>query len=247
MSCATASASTRKADRRSRLADSPVPPYIAGAFSTSPAVKRLRGPPRGSDHPHAEPLDLTDLTLLHRLIEPEAQALGFALVRVRMIGGKSDPTLQVMAERPDTRQLTIEDCADLSRRISDVMDALEEQGRDPIEEAYRLEVSSPGIDRPLTRLADFADWAGHEARIHLDAPVDGRKQLTGDLVGVDGDRIMIGVKKHGAMTIGFAQVADAKLLLTDRLIAATRPLSIEGADEFEPDADEDAAHAEEHP
>ncbi|WP_375404564.1 ribosome maturation protein RimP [uncultured Sphingomonas sp.] len=188
---------------------------------------------------------MTDLALLHRLIEPEAVALGFALVRVRMIGGKSDPTLQVMAERPDTRQLTIDDCADLSRRISDVMDALEEHGRDPIAEAYRLEVSSPGIDRPLTRLADFADWAGHEARIQLDAPIDGRKQLTGDLVGVDGDRITIDVKKHGAMTIGFSQVADAKLLLTDRLIAATAPLSSMGADEFEPDADEDAAHEEE--
>ncbi|WP_375429510.1 ribosome maturation protein RimP [uncultured Sphingomonas sp.] len=188
---------------------------------------------------------MTDLALLHRLIEPEAQSLGFALVRVRMIGGKSDPTLQVMAERPDTRQLTIDDCADLSRRISDVMDILEEQGRDPIEEAYRLEVSSPGIDRPLTRLADFADWAGHEARIHLDAPVGGRKQLTGDLVGVEGDRVTIDVKKHGPMTIGFAQVADAKLLLTDRLIAATKPLSTEGADEYEDEADEDAAPAEE--
>jgi ribosome maturation factor RimP len=208
-------------------------------------VKRLRGSLRGGDNPHPDPLDLTDLALLHQLIEPEAQALGFALVRVRMIGGKSDPTLQVMAERPDTRQLTIDDCADLSRRLSDMLDALEADGRDPIAEAYRLEVSSPGIDRPLTRLADFANWAGHEARIHLDAPVDGRKQLTGDLVGVEGDRITIDVKKHGPMTIGFAQVADAKLLLTDRLIAATRPLSTEGADEFEPDADEDAAHAEE--
>ncbi|HEX8382714.1 MAG TPA: ribosome maturation protein RimP [Sphingomonas sp.] len=188
---------------------------------------------------------MTDLAHLHRLIEPEAQSLGFALVRVRMIGGKSDPTLQVMAERPDTRQLTIDDCADLSRRISDRLDALEAEGRDPIEEAYRLEVSSPGIDRPLTRLNDFTDWAGHEARIHLDAPVDGRKQLTGDLVGVEGDRITIDVKKHGPMTIGFAQVADAKLLLTDRLIAATRPLSIEGADEFEPDADEEPREEEE--
>ena len=188
---------------------------------------------------------MTDIVHLHQLIEPEAEALGFALVRIRMIGGKSDPTLQVMAERPDTRQLTIDDCADLSRRLSDMLDALEADGRDPIAEAYRLEVSSPGIDRPLTRLTDFADWAGHEARIHLDAPVDGRKQLTGDLVGVEDDRITIDVKKHGPMTIGFAQVADAKLLLTDRLIAATKPLSTEGADEFEPDADEDAAHVEE--
>ena len=94
-------------------------------------------------------------------------------------------------------------------------------------------MSSPGIDRPLTRLKDFADWAGHEARIKLVDEVDGRKQLTGDLAGLDGDRIAIDVKKHARMTIGFDQVADAKLLITDRLLAATAPLSDEGADEFE--------------
>ncbi|MDB5677190.1 ribosome maturation protein RimP [Sphingomonas bacterium] len=169
---------------------------------------------------------MADIARLTHLIEPEAQALGFDLVRVRMFGGGDDLTLQVMAERPDTRQLTIDDCAELSRRISDTLDEV-----DPIAEAYRLEVSSPGIDRPLTRLGDFADWIGHEARIHLTAPVDGRKQLTGDLAGVDGDRITIDVKKHEKMTIGFDQVADAKLLITDRLLAATAPLSTEGADE----------------
>ncbi|MBS0479317.1 MAG: ribosome maturation protein RimP [Proteobacteria bacterium] len=169
---------------------------------------------------------MADIARLTQLIEPEAQALGFDLVRVRMFGGGDDLTLQVMAERPDTRQLTIDDCADLSRRISDVLDEV-----DPIEHAYRLEVSSPGIDRPLTRLRDFADWAGHQARITLTAPVDGRKQLTGDLAGVDGDRITIDVRKHAPMTIGFDQVADAKLLITDRLLAATAPLSTEGAEE----------------
>lgn len=171
---------------------------------------------------------MADIARLTQLIEPEAQALGFDLVRVRMFGGGDDLTLQVMAERPDTRQLTIDDCADLSRRISDVLDQA-----DPIEDAYRLEVSSPGIDRPLTRLKDFADWAGHEARIKLTDEIDGRKQLTGDLAGVEGDRIAIDVKKHERMTIGFDQVADAKLLITDRLLAATAPLSTEGADEEE--------------
>ncbi|UZK68620.1 ribosome maturation protein RimP [Sphingomonas sp. S1-29] len=175
---------------------------------------------------------MADIAALAALIEPEATALGLALVRVKMFGGTSDPTLQVMAERPDTRQLTIDDCAALSRRISDVLDALEAQGRDPIVEAYRLEVSSPGIDRPLTRLADFGDWAGHEARIHLVEPVDNRKQLTGILAGIDGDQITIDVRKHKEMTIGFAQVAEAKLLLTDKLIAATQPLSLAGADEI---------------
>ncbi|MGN6818333.1 MAG: ribosome maturation protein RimP [Sphingomonas sp.] len=169
---------------------------------------------------------MADIARLTHLIEPEAKALGFDLVRVKMFGGKDDLTLQVMAERPDTRQLTIDDCADLSRRISDLFDEV-----DPIEDAYRLEVSSPGIDRPLTRLKDFADWAGHEARIQLTAPVDGRKQLTGDLAGIEGDRITIDVKKHMKMTIGFDQVADAKLLITDKLLAATAPLSTEGAEE----------------
>ncbi|WP_448662411.1 ribosome maturation protein RimP [Sphingomonas sp. CJ20] len=188
---------------------------------------------------------MADIALLTKLIEPEAQALGLALVRVKMFGGVSDPTLQVMAERPDTRQLTIDDCADLSRRISERLDELEAAGRDPIDYAYRLEVSSPGIDRPLTRLQDFEDWKGHEARINLVAPTeDNRKQLTGILMGVAGDQITIDVRKHREVTLGFAQIADAKLLMTDALIAATAPLSVDGADEFEEveelDASDDA-------
>lgn len=167
------------------------------------------------------------------MIAPEAEALGFVLVRVRMIGGKSDPTLQVMAERPDTRQLTIDDCGELSRRISDRLDAAEAAGADPIDEAYRLEVSSPGIDRPLTRPRDYADWAGHEARLVLTEALEDRKQLTGDIVGIEGDLVTIAVRKHKAMSVAFTRIADAKLLLTDRLIAATRPLSSAGAEEFE--------------
>lgn len=181
---------------------------------------------------------MTDLAKLTALIAPEAEALGFDLVRVKLFGGAGDITLQVMAERPDTRQLGIEDCAELSRRISDVMDEA-----DPIESEYRLEVSSPGIDRPLTRLKDFADWAEHEARIHLAAPVEGRKVLTGMLKGVEGDRITIDLPKHGEMTIGFGQVGNAKLVLTDALIAATRPLSMDGVEEEEfeeTDEDEEA-------
>lgn len=175
---------------------------------------------------------MTDLARLTDLIEPEAAALGLSLVRVKFFGGRSDPTLQVMAERPDTRQLVIEDCAELSRRISDRLDALEAEGKDPIEGAYRLEVSSPGIDRPLTRLSDFDDWKGHEARLSLTEPVEGRKQLTGDLMGVEGTAVTIDVRKHMPMTVDFSQIADAKLLLTDRLIAATQPLSVEGADKI---------------
>src|SRR6478672_9805985 len=101
---------------------------------------------------------MADIATIESLITPAAEAEGLALVRVKMIGGTSDPTLQVMAERPDTRQLTLEDCARLSRRLSERLDELEAAGNDPFDEAYRLEVSSPGIDRPLTRLQDYDDW-----------------------------------------------------------------------------------------
>jgi ribosome maturation factor RimP len=173
---------------------------------------------------------VADIAELTRLIEPEAEAEGLSLVRVKMTGGASDPTLQVMAERPDTRQLSLEDCARLSRRLSDLLDALEEQGKDPIEDSYRLEVSSPGIDRPLTRLKDYDDWKGHEARIHPLEPYEGRKQLSGDLLGTEGDRVRIDVKGYGEVAIPFAAIRNAKLLMTDRLIRATAPLSVAGAD-----------------
>ena len=141
-----------------------------------------------------------------------------------------EPTLQIMAERPETRQLVIEDCAELSRRISDRFDEL-----DPIEEAYRLEVSSPGIDRPLTRIGDFSDWVGHEARVVVQEAVDGRLQLRGDLAGVDGTIIAIDDRKHGRLNFAFSNIATAKLLLTDRLIEATAPVKSDGADEIEQD------------
>jgi ribosome maturation factor RimP len=173
-----------------------------------------------------EPI-LTDTAALNALIEPEAKALGFALVRVAMIGGTSDPTLQVMAERPDTRQLTIDDCADLSRRISEKLDGMEAEGRDPIDGAYRLEVSSPGIDRPLTRARDYADWTGHEARLKL--AEEGAKPLSGTIKGIDNDIVLLATPK-GDREIPFESIASAKLLLTDKLINATAPLSTEGAD-----------------
>ena len=188
---------------------------------------------------------MADIAHLTQLIEPEATALGFDLVRVKMTGGKSDPTLQIMAERPATGQLTIDDCAELSRRVSDAFDVLEAEGRDPIPDAYRLEVSSPGIDRPLTRPKDYATWAGHEARITLVEKIDNRKILTGDLVGIDGDKVSIDVRGHTRMTVGLDAIHDAKLTITDRLLAATAPLSSEGADEFEevsPEADADHSH-----
>ena len=175
---------------------------------------------------------MPDLEALTALITTEASALGFDLVRVAWLGG-DERILQVMAERPDTRQLGIDDCAQLSRRLSNKFDEMEEAGKDPIEGAYRLEVSSPGIDRPLTRLKDFSDWAGQEARINLSVGVDGRKQLRGDLIGVEDGMIAIQDRKSGKMLFDPAQLHSAKLMLTDRLIASTAPIDAVGADEVE--------------
>jgi len=176
---------------------------------------------------------MADIARLTELIEPEAKALGFELVRVMMIGGKDDPTLQVMAERPETGQLNLADCEQLSRRLSDRLDELEAEGVDPIEEAYRLEVSSPGIDRPLTRPQDYENWKGHDARITLKEKRDGRKQFNGSLLGLAGDDILVDVPGLGETRLARTDIHSAKLVLTDRLIAATAPLSTEGADSIE--------------
>ena len=163
------------------------------------------------------------------MIEPAIKELGFDLVRVAMIGGTSDPTLQVMAERPDTRQLDLDDCQAISRKLSEMLDQLEASGKDPIEGSYRLEVSSPGIDRPLTRTADYRDWAGHEARIKLTETLQGAKQVSGVIEGIEGNIVTIATPK-GTREIPFESIASAKLLLTDKLINATAPISSEGAD-----------------
>jgi len=170
---------------------------------------------------------LVDMTALTQMIEHEVNALGFDLVRVKMYGG-DDPTLQVMAERRDTRQLTIDDCGTISRRLSDMLDE-----KDPIETAYRLEVSSPGIDRPLTRLRDFGDWKGHEARVSVTEAVGGRKQFKAILAGVEGEAVLLSDPKVGDVRLEFSNIQSAKLVLTDALISATVPLSSEGADDIQ--------------
>ena len=186
---------------------------------------------------------MADIARIIEVVEPEAKALGFDLVRVKIFGkseagggvsehGDEERALQIMAERPDTGQLVIEDCAALSRRVSDAIDAREEAGEELIEGAYRLEVSSPGIDRPLTRPKDFSNWAGHEARIMLLSPVDGnRKTVHGELIGIEGDTVVLEDRKSGRVEFSLADVHSAKLVLTDRLIAATRPLDSSGVDE----------------
>jgi ribosome maturation factor RimP len=176
---------------------------------------------------------VADIAAIAKQIEPEVKSLGYELVRVAMIGGTSDPTLQVMAERPDTRQLGLTDCETISRRLSDWLDQ-----NDPIEGAFRLEVSSPGIDRPLTRLKDYADWAGHEARISLAEQRDGRKQYSGTIDGVDGEIVRLTDKSGHAHVLPFSEISSAKLLLTNKLINATAPLSTEGADTIQTQEEE---------
>ena len=173
---------------------------------------------------------MADTAALTKLIEPEVESLGYRLVRVAMTGGRTDPTLQVMAENPATRQLDLSDCEVISRKLSEKLDAMEAEGRDPIEGGYRLEVSSPGIDRPLTRIADYDDWKGHEARVTLAEQLNGRKQFSGELNGSGDGNVSLTGKNGEDYTIPFASIHSAKLLLTDKLINATAPLSTEGAD-----------------
>lgn len=182
---------------------------------------------------------MADIARLTTLIEPEAAALGFELVRVAMLpseAGDGGMALQIMAEDPVTGQLVIDQCAALSRRVSDVIDAAEEVGEVLIEGAYHLEVSSPGIDRPLTREKDFANWAGHEVRVVMDkaytARSGGQRVNKGVLGGLEDGMILVAEVKAGDVRLPLADIDSAKLVLTDALIAATRPLDTSGADEL---------------
>jgi ribosome maturation factor RimP len=179
---------------------------------------------------------MADIARLTEVIEPEAKALGFDLVRVKLFDsgpeGDGERTLQVMAEDPATGQLVVDQCMALSRRISDAIDAVEDGGEELIQGAYQLEVSSPGIDRPLTRPHDFADWTGHEVNVSLNEPAGGHKRLRGELLGVEGGEVQVDDRKHGRFAVPIAHIRSAKLVLTDKLIAATKPLDISGADEI---------------
>lgn len=178
---------------------------------------------------------MADIARLTQLIEPEAQALGFELVRVKMMtseAGDGGMALQVMAEDPATGQLVLDQCAELSRRVSAVIDAAEEAGEELIEGAYHLEVSSPGIDRPLTRAKDYANWTGHEAKISLDKSAEGQRNFRGNLVGIEGDHVTIDDRSAGRVTLPLDTIHSARLVLTDALIAATRPIDTTGADEI---------------
>jgi ribosome maturation factor RimP len=152
---------------------------------------------------------------LLELLDPVAEAAGYEIVRVRLMGGeRNQRRLQVMAERPSDGDMNVEDCARLSRAISEVMDAA-----DPISGEYLLEVSSPGVDRPLTRLKDFTTYEGYEVRLELDRLAEGRKRFRGELAGVEGDQVMIDLEGEEETTlVPFAWIVDAKLVLTDELM-----------------------------
>ncbi|MDK9720448.1 MAG: ribosome maturation factor RimP [Rhodospirillales bacterium] len=147
------------------------------------------------------------------LIEEPLKAMGYDLVRVQLSGAAGRATLQVMAERLDEVAMTIDDCTEISRALSPILDVA-----DPITGAYSLEVSSPGIDRPLVRPKDFERWSGFEAKLETKAPVSGRKRFKGLLLGLDGDEVKIRDEAGVDFSLPISGLAKAKLVLNDALI-----------------------------
>jgi ribosome maturation factor RimP len=148
---------------------------------------------------------------LAAIVAPVIEGMGFELVRLRLMGGRR-AVLQIMAERPEGG-IEIEDCARISRAVGAALDV-----EDPISGEYTLEVSSPGIDRPLTRLKDFARYEGYEARLETAEAIDGRRRFRGELAGVQDGEVLIEIPE-GTIGLSFDMLADAKLVLTDALVA----------------------------
>lgn len=173
---------------------------------------------------------------LAALLEPMIEGLGFELVRLRLMSGKT-AVLQIMAEKPDGG-IEVDDCANISNAVSALLDV-----EDPIEGEYTLEVSSPGIDRPLTRLKDFDAWEDHEAKIETDELIDGRRRFKGQIKGTEGDEVLIEIAE-GIIGLKFEWLSDAKLVLTDELIAEMlKARKEQGFDESEFD-DIETEHSE---
>ncbi|MDP1629888.1 MAG: ribosome maturation factor RimP [Caulobacter sp.] len=151
---------------------------------------------------------------LLELLDPVATAAGYEVVRLRLMAGKERRRLQIMAETPDG-DMTVEGCTLLSRAFSEILDAA-----DPVAGEYTLEVSSPGIDRPLTRLKDFETWEGFEARIELDRLAENRKRFKGELAGVENGQVGVNIEGEGDTTlyIPFEWILEAKLVLDDKLM-----------------------------
>ncbi len=148
------------------------------------------------------------------IITPVIEDMGYELVRVRLMGGETK-TLQIMADKPEGG-IEVDACAEISTAVSATLDV-----EDPLEDAYTLEVSSPGIDRPLTRLKDFDIWSGYETKLETTEMIDGRRRFKGEIQGTEGNEVLIEIEENGApVTIGlqFDWLSDAKLVLTDELI-----------------------------
>ena len=159
---------------------------------------------------------------IETLIEPALADMGYELVRVRVTGSQRK-TLQIMADRLDGAAMSVDDCADISHATSAILDV-----EDPITDAYVLEVSSPGIDRPLTKLPHFGRFAGFEAKVEMHHMIDGRKRFSGKLLGVEGDTVRL--EYEGTpVDLPFAEIRNAKLVLTDELIAASQAGTLDGS------------------
>jgi len=173
------------------------------------------GASRPASRPRANgtPEHVTLEQRIAEIIRPAIEDLGFELVRV-LVSGQRNKKLQVMAEPKDGSAMNVDHCAVISRTVSALLDV-----EDPIDDAYVLEVSSPGIDRPLVKLADFARYAGFDARVEMDVPVAGRRRFSGRLLGVDGTDVVMDVTE-GEVRLPFADIQKSKLLMTDELIAA---------------------------
>jgi ribosome maturation factor RimP len=169
---------------------------------------------------------VTDLERrIESIVGPAAEGLGYELVRVMMTGGAHDGRLQIMADRVDGAAMTVDDCERLSRTVSAILDV-----EDPIAGAYTLEVSSPGIDRPLVRRKDWERWTGHLARIELSEPVEGRKRFKGVLLAVDGEDVRVRLEDGVEVRLPLAHVARAKLVLTDALVAESAKMADTGGE-----------------
>ena len=154
---------------------------------------------------------------LTTLFAPAVEDRGLRLVCVRVFGENGTPTVQVMAEDSKTRRLNVDDCASISRELAAVLDV-----EDLMKDAFRLEVSSPGVDRILITLQDFADFSGCEAKVEMDRPFDGRKRFKGPITSAE-DGLVRMETEDGAVTLPFADIGKAKLILTDALLAKTKP------------------------
>jgi ribosome maturation factor RimP len=185
--------------------------FFGRSTGSSAALTELRNTLRGKTQ---EDRDLIEM------LDPVAETVGYEIVRLRLMGGAEQRRLQIMAERPlqedgSGGDMNVEDCARLSRAVSEILDAA-----DPITGEYTLEVSSPGIDRPLTRLKDFEDYAGLDARIELDRVAEGRKRFKGELAGIEDDQVGLNIEGEDDVTVyfPFAWIIDAKLVMTDTLM-----------------------------